>query len=101
VYTPHRTRKYEKYCGQIAFVVKLHHPAFREIIEQPIQLFVDFYIYHDRKYKSCPDPDNVIKSVLDGLQKVIYEDDRQVLPRVQVVEYECKQPRVELRIEVI
>jgi Holliday junction resolvase RusA-like endonuclease len=94
-------RKYEKHVGVIAEVSTMKNPEFRNIIKQPTQLFIDFYIHNLRSFKSAPDPDNIIKSVLDGMEGIIYENDRQVLPRVQAVEYECEQPRVELRIEVI
>jgi crossover junction endodeoxyribonuclease RusA len=96
-----RLRRYEKHVGMIAEVSTMKNPGFRQIIEQPNQLFVDLWIYNLRSFKSAPDPDNIIKSVLDGMEGIIYENDRQVLPRVQAVEYECEQPRVELRIEVI
>ena len=45
-----------------------------------------------------PDIDNVIKSVLDGLNGVAYEDDKQVV-KLTANKYYGVQPRVEITIK--
>jgi Holliday junction resolvase RusA-like endonuclease len=105
LYTPDKTIDYEnyvKYCYH-------GHPHFED---KPVAVYMKVYlaipsstskkkreqmenqeIYPVKK----PDIDNVVKSVLDGLNKVAYEDDKQVV-RLMVEKYYDSKPRVEIQI---
>ena len=69
VYTPRKTRDYEQAVGFTA----------RAACKVPMKgsLAVKIRLYF-RKKGRIPDCDNCTKSILDGLNKIAYEDDRQV-----------------------
>lgn len=59
-------------------------------------LYVDMvYYFPDRKIR---DSHNCLKILLDVMQGIVYENDYWVLPRIQSVEYDKENPRVELRV---
>ena len=47
------------------------------------------------------DADNLGKVLLDSLTGVLYEDDRQVLPRVMDMNVDRRNPRVEIELEIM
>jgi Holliday junction resolvase RusA-like endonuclease len=89
-YTPRSTQAYEEIVGMYA----LQLPRY----EGPVSLNLIFFC-SPRPWQKMPDLDNLIKSILDGLQK-----GRAIVDDVQVAELnacrmiETKHPRVELRI---
>lgn len=106
LYTPKKTKEYERRVGRCA------RPFFREALCGP--LIVEAVGWWPMKgqplkrstrpvqwYEGSADVDNVLKSVLDGLNGVAYHDDKQVV-RAEIHGYRCPQernePRVELRI---
>ncbi len=58
--------------------------------------YVDMVFYFPDRRKR--DSHNQIKLLLDGLEEVVYINDRYVLPRIQAVEYDKAHPRLELHI---
>lgn len=61
-----------------------------------VWLYVDMVFYFpDRKIR---DSHNCLKLLLDVMQGYVYVNDYFVLPRIQSVEYDKDNPRVELRI---
>lgn len=61
-----------------------------------VWLYVDMvYYFPDRKIR---DASNCLKILLDVLEGIVYENDYTALPRIQSVEYDKANPRVELRI---
>lgn len=57
-------------------------------------LYVDLVFYMpDRRIR---DSHNMLKLLLDVMQDVVYENDYFVLPRIQSVEYDTENPRVDL-----
>lgn len=64
--------------------------------DKHVWLYVDMVFYFpDRKIR---DSHNCLKLLLDVMQGIVYENDYVILPRIQSVEYDKENPRVELRI---
>lgn len=59
-----------------------------------VWLYMDLVFYFpDRRRR---DSHNMLKVLLDALESIVYEDDMYVMPRIQSVEYDDEDPRVEL-----
>jgi Holliday junction resolvase RusA-like endonuclease len=108
-YTPEKTRQYEKLVREIAFMRK---PSYA-VITGPVRLSLVFYLpipaswsKKDRlqaqegkvHHTGKPDLDNLIKSVSDGLNGVVYVDDCQIVAIDAMKVYDIN-PRVEVEIE--
>lgn len=64
--------------------------------EKGIWLYIDLVFYFpDRRRR---DSHNTLKILLDALESIVYDDDMYVLPRIQSVEYDKENPRVEMKI---
>ena len=89
VYTPRETRDYERFVGWCA----LQAMGGEKPIAGPVALEALFY------FKNCktPDLDNCIKALLDGLQGVVFQNDRQVQKQSYEMRFD-KEERVEVRI---
>ena len=92
-FTPAKTKAYETKIGLLAMSKRtgtiLQGPVSVDVVaifKRPKRLMrkkdLDGLLWHQGK----PDLDNVIKSVLDGLNGVIYEDDKQVV-RIAATSY--------------
>lgn len=99
LYTPSETEKYEKDIATIGKLV-CGHP-----VTGPVEIEISVYFNPQakvftksgrRRRGTMPDLDNCVKSIVDGLNKVAYEDDRQVV-RI-LAERKCDQVE---RAEVI
>ena len=88
VYTPRETAQYEKLVGYAALDAAKGHSFFEEIAIS-IKLF-----FKDKRYG---DLDNYTKSILDGLQGVVFENDRQVC-RLTVERHQDKEERAEVKV---
>ena len=100
-HTPDKTKAYEKHVKLHAWAA-VHMTPPDEQKGWPVkkkQLYCDLWIYIAPEQR-C-DSDNIVKSILDGCEGVLYRNDSQVLPRVQRYERNSSNPRVELRVEVI
>lgn len=61
-----------------------------------VWLYIDMVFYFpDRKIR---DASNCLKILLDVMEGIVYDNDYVCLPRIQSVEYDKLNPRVELRI---
>lgn len=102
-YTPKKTRMYEALVSRQAQRVYDKEP-----ISQNVSVKLDIYFkvpksYSKKRTESCllqlerpgkkPDIDNVVKSVLDGMNNIVYLDDKQVVGLV-VNKYYAKDPKV-------
>lgn len=103
IHTPERTRMYERH-------VKLHGWAAIQNLPPddakywPVksgQLRAELWIRIQRSPGPYPDADNIIKSVLDGLEGVLYRNDRQVLPSTKAYEVVDEKPGIKVRIQPI
>ena len=98
VYTPKQTSEYEKLIKASYMAVS------RMFFKKDIPLEINITAFFSGKYSdSCwatkkPDSDNIIKIVLDGLNKVAYYDDSQVC-KVNFEKKYADIPRVEVKIK--
>ena len=88
-YTPEKTKTYESEVGMMAKVAMGASKALEGALEAFI--YVTFPIppsYSKKRTEAClsdsekhtkrPDLDNVIKSVIDGMDKIVFENDSQI-----------------------
>lgn len=67
-------------------------------LKKNIWIYIDMVFYFpDRRIR---DSHNCLKILLDALEGLVYENDMNVLPRIQSVEYDKENPRVELVVSV-
>ena len=74
VYTPAKTQTYEAQIALLANVARNQAQIFA-----PLQNEVQIDLQIHCASKKAPDIDNIIKSILDGMNNVIYLDDSQVI----------------------
>lgn len=101
-FTPRKTRDYEKLVGQLAFAARLawamRHGAW------PLDATYRVTVRAFTKNRVQPDLINVKCSVLDGAQKVLWNNDRQVKRGGRDDEgifVDAERPRCEVSVEVI
>ena len=70
VYTPERTKAYEETVGWHARAA-----VQGDALECPVAVVIDLYLYGKQRI----DVDNCAKSILDGMNKIVYTDDNQVV----------------------
>ena len=97
-YTPKQTSEYEK-------LVKAGYMAVSKIFfKKDIPLEIDITAFFNGKFSNNawatkkPDSDNIIKIVLDGLNKVAYYDDAQIC-KIHFEKRYAEIPRVEVKIK--
>ena len=104
LYDPLKSRDFKQYVKLVAAQY-----APKELITGPIKLFVDVYRATPKKYQTAPkraliesgelrptsrpDVDNYVKGVKDGLSKIIWQDDSQVV-ELTVRKFYSLSPRV-------
>lgn len=93
-YTPEKTRKYEKEVAR----AWNGRPRFEGAVYVKIEAFLQI----PKKCKTArpikkPDVDNIAKIILDGLNKMAWDDDKQVV-RLTVNKSWSNEPRVEVTI---
>jgi crossover junction endodeoxyribonuclease RusA len=64
--------------------------------DKGVQLYADLYFFFPNRRRR--DSHNSMKILLDALEKILYDDDQYVLPRVQEVLLDRDNPRLELEI---
>ena len=96
-YTPEKTRSYERRVGVNRFREEYLKYGDDWPMDKRYRVTVCAY-FSDRRNR---DLDNVLKSVLDGLNKHAYHDDRQVDDMRIVRAYDKQNPRVSVLVEVI
>lgn len=90
VYTPARTKQYEEL---VAWKTK-------EVIKEPFTGNIAIYIKVYVKNNVFPDLDNIAKSILDGMNKVAYHDDKQVSCLV-IQRIKGQEEKVEVELEEV
>lgn len=90
IYTPQETRDYEDFVGWKA----------KEVIKEPLAGNVALYIKVYVKGNVFPDLDNIAKSILDGMNKVAYHDDKQVACLV-IQRIKGQEEKVEVELEEV
>ena len=97
VYTPKQTIEYEK-------LIKASYSASSKVFFErniPIEINILAYFFHKSSIEFAtkkPDADNIIKIVLDALNKVAFYDDAQVAKICFEKRY-SKMPRLEITIQ--
>lgn len=97
-YTPKQTTEYEKLVKASYIAVS------RTFFEKDVPLEVNILAFFSGKYSNNdwmtkkPDSDNIIKIILDGLNKVAFYDDAQVCKLYFEKRY-AEVPRVEITIK--
>jgi len=91
-YTPSKTHDYEHI--EIPFAIGQAMADREEVFfAGAVQVTADVYLYG----KAVPDLDNILKSLLDGMNGVLYLDDKQVAA-IHARRLSC--PKAEQRVEV-
>ena len=108
MYDPKKSREFKQY---VRLVASQHRP--QELLTGPLKMKVKVFrptlkSFSKKKKKQAeegllrpttkPDVDNYIKSVFDGLNKVIWKDDSQVVD-LQVSKFYSENPRIEVEIK--
>jgi len=96
-YTPPKTVRYEReisnYCA----------PLCSEPLEGPLRIQIDFHMHRPEKqkhsYPSRSDWDNLSKAVCDALNKIAWNDDRQICIAVVRKFYAHQEPHIWVKIE--
>lgn len=91
--TPPKTRAYEDLVGRIALHARPRTWDFRGAYAVEIHAYL-----HDRRAR---DLDNISKSVLDGLNRVLWLDDRQVVRLLVDKAIDPERPRIEVVVDVV
>lgn len=107
-YTPSKTSEYEKevamaykavskgkmFNGAVALDINAYFPIPKSTPKKKLFQFLQNIFRPIKK----PDIDNILKIIMDGLNGIAYEDDKQVVS-VRVNKYYSTEPRVEVEIE--
>lgn len=94
-YTPEKTKRYERHAATCAFAAVRNHGRWR--------LDWGSYALTLRIYreKATFDIDNAAKSLLDGFNGVIYQDDAAVRDLRVVMDEDPSRPRAEVEVELL
>lgn len=111
LYDPIKSRNFKQYVSMVA---SQHAP--RKLIAGPIHLSVDIYRATPKKYQTKPkqeliekglllpttkpDVDNYVKGVKDGISKIIWQDDSQIV-NLNVRKFYSMTPRVVVHISYL
>lgn len=102
-YTPAKTKKSEE---DLAFeCLSQMKEKGLEIFECPLHIDIEFQIARPKSVRRRvpavkPDIDNLIKTVLDGLNRCLYQDDKQVISVCAIKKY-CSKDGMILRVKPI
>lgn len=109
-FTPEKTRVWEEQVRLLA-KQKVNKVKFGDPWDGPVKLWVSFYFrkpkYLPKKIKAHtkkPDLDNLLKSIKDSLNKIVYNDDSQIIISHMSKNYligENARPFVNIKIECI
>ena len=113
-YTPDKTVRYENLV-KMMFINAREEAGAAGLLEGPLAIRIDAYFAipssESKKRKSMmlsgeikcvkkKDVDNIAKIVMDGLNKVAYKDDKQVIKLIVTKQY-SDEPRVEVFVEEV
>ena len=108
-YTPQKTAEYEKLVqdiykinrfpkleGYLSMSVSAYYPIPKSTSKKKKDMMLKGILLPDKK----PDVDNVLKCICDALNKVAYDDDKQIIS-MNIVKYYSENPCVVIRLEEI
>ncbi len=101
VYTPAKTKSYEKLIGTLARVGM----GSKKPLEGPLYVELVAFLPKPKHAKYSfptvkPDIDNLMKSALDGLNQIVWHDDCQICQLSMQKQYDTN-PRLEIKVEEI
>lgn len=95
-YTPKKTRNYEQHVGMTALAARQRSKT-RWPLDGRYQVKASIY-FSDARTR---DGDNVVKSLLDGANTILWNDDKQVAKRVTDDSIDRDNPRVEVTVTIL
>ena len=98
IYTPKKTVEYEKHVGICAWEARIKSNSNIWPTPKGLELVAEICIHYGKTRGRKPDKDNVVKSVLDGMEGVLYENDKDIIPRVMKITYRNNKPYVKVRL---
>jgi Holliday junction resolvase RusA-like endonuclease len=99
VVTPTTTRKYERKvggCAWLALVLSKQVGTWPQKAERYV-VELDIFLPDAR----TRDSDNVVKAIIDGATGALWADDRWTMPRVNTLEIDRENPRVEVTVHAL
>jgi len=93
--TPKKTKDYESLVAQSAMIALVG----REMYDEKAELSVSIIIHREDARRA--DIDNIVKSVMDGMEKVVYHNDSQVLELYSRLYRKSKPARVEVSVKTL
>lgn len=89
-----RNLRYMQYRNQIGWTARQHMKG--KPTDEPVSVEVKIYLHKGRQ----GDVDNYFKTITDSLNKIVYEDDRQIKEMIaKKIECNCeKEERVEIKV---
>ena len=93
-YTPKKTVDYEKHIKRCGAIAALKSQSRLNRAEW-VRLIITINFGLDKRRPDC---DNVLKSVMDGLQGVFWATDKNVVPSVRAVWLNCLRPGIAVEI---
>lgn len=88
-----RAKRYLAYKGQVGWIARQHYRG--RPTDKPVKLSIALYLSGGNQ----GDIDNYYKTIADSLNKIIYEDDRQIkIMEAKKVECEKNKERVEVKV---
>lgn len=103
VHTPEATKKYERAIGNMALVAL--HKALRKDEGLKWEMGATYRVvcefHHKKSLSSCPDGDNVTKAVLDGMEGILFTNDRNVLEVTYMTFPDCDEAKTCVKVEIL
>lgn len=108
MYTPKKTAVYEKLVADVASVAMGSKQALKEAVYVSINFYLPIPKSKPKKWQEgaiCgaivptvkPDIDNLAKAILDGINTIVYDDDKQIA-QLTVSKRYALNPRVEVNV---
>lgn len=102
-YTPEATKQYEKAIGNMALVAL--HTALRKNEGLKWEMAATYRVvcefHHKKPLSSCPDGDNVTKAVLDGMEGILFTNDRNVVEVTYMTFPDCDEAKTCVTVETL
>jgi Holliday junction resolvase RusA-like endonuclease len=92
-YTDSRTLAYEQTVATHAMIAMQS----KDVLQGDLQVVLHFH----RKGKKRADLDNLIKAVWDGMNGIVYEDDKQIVKATTQVSYGAEEPSVTITVATL
>ena len=92
----YKINRFPKLEGYLSMSVSAYYPIPKSTSKKKKDMMLKGILLPDKK----PDVDNVLKCICDALNKVAYDDDKQIIS-MNIVKYYSENPCVVIRLEEI